>query len=402
MVKVAFIGTKNFPIPDIRGGAIETLVTGIIDENEKRHLMDLSVFTIDSDGLDNYIKKYRYTKFIKITSPTVWVRMEVFAWRILRRLSNYKVPYKNNFMVAVNKILSQNHFDIIMYENEATDMMQAKRYKGTKNVMHIHADYITAEMEGIKWLCQYCDCVVGVSEFITNRMEQISYMKGKGKTLKNAIDLSGFSGHINKEEIRALRETLGLEADDFVVLYCGRLSKEKGCLELIKAVEQVPNIKLVVVGGENFSSNKRTEYVDALHKEAENIKGRVVFTGHVNHLEVGRYYAAVNIGVVPSICNEAASLTILEYRAAGLPTIASKMGGIPEYCNGNTTLLVDYNENFVKNLAIAIQKLVDDENLRVALSGNSRNGLKEYGYDVYYDNFAQLMKDIHYDGEGKN
>ena len=35
MLKVAFIGDVLFPIPDIKGGAISTLVTGIINENEK-------------------------------------------------------------------------------------------------------------------------------------------------------------------------------------------------------------------------------------------------------------------------------------------------------------------------------------------------------------------------------
>ena len=50
-------------------------------------------------------------------------------------------------------------------------------------------------------------------------------------------------------------------------------------------------------------------------------------------------------------------MTLLEYRATGLPTIASKMGGIPEYCNKNTTLLVEYNESFIEGLAEAIQLL---------------------------------------------
>ena len=397
MIKVAFIGTKNFPIPNIRGGAIETLVTGIIDENEKKNQLDLSVFTIKSDGLDEYVKRYQHTRFFKIDSPNLWLRMKIFVWRALRRLTNYPIPYKDYFMMSVNRLLKQNHFDIIIYENEATDMMQAKRYKGTKNLMHIHADYITADMPGVRWLCQHCDYVIGVSDFITNRMEKIPYLEGKGRTLKNAIDLTSFSEDINDEITTEFRESLGLSKDDIVVLYCGRLSKEKGCLELIKAVERVPHVKLVVVGGDNFSSNKRTEYVEQLLAEAKTIGDRIVFTGHVNHSDVGKYYAAADIGVVPSICYEAASLTILEYRASGLPTIASRMGGIPEYCNDNTTLLVEYNNTFIENLAIAIQKLVDSKELRSRLSNSSHMGLKEYGYDAYFDNFVQLINEIYYE-----
>ena len=218
--------------------------------------------------------------------------------------------YQSIDVVSNFQKMTDYHFDIIIYENEATDMMQAKRYKGTKNLMHIHADYITADMPGVRWLCQHCDYVIGVSDFITNRMEKIPYLEGKGRTLKNAIDLTSFSEDINDEITTEFRESLGLSKDDIVVLYCGRLSKEKGCLELIKAVERVPHVKLVVVGGDNFSSNKRTEYVEQLLAEAKTIGARIVFTAHVNHSDVGKYYAAADIGVVPSICYEAASLTI--------------------------------------------------------------------------------------------
>ena len=86
-----------------------------------------------------------------------------------------------------------------------------------------------------------------------------------------------------------------MSENDFVVLFCGRLSKEKGCLELIKAVERVPDVKLLIVGGENFSSNARTEYVECLYNEAEKIKDRIVFTGHIKHSEVIRYYIILPI-----------------------------------------------------------------------------------------------------------
>lgn len=400
MIKVAFIGTKNFPIPNIRGGAIETLITGILDENEKKHQLDLTVFTIESEGLDDYIKKYHYTKFSIIKNPSTWLKTMTFMRRMLRKLTDYRVHYKSSFMTYVNRIMNQDHFDVVVYENEAADMMQARRYKDTKNVMHIHADYITADMPGVELLCQHCDCVVGVSDFIRNKMEEISYLKGRGRTLKNAIDLTLFSEKASDETIKGIRQTLGLSNDDIVVLYCGRLSKEKGCLELIKAVEKVPNVKLLVIGGENFDSNKKTKYVGELLKEAKKIEERIVFTGYVSHDEVKKYYATADIGVVPSICNEAASLTLLEYRASGLPTIASRMGGIPEYCNDNTTILVEYNDAFIENLAIAVQKLAEDKKLRNRLSSYARVGLEDYGYTAYYDNFVELMKNLSHEHKG--
>ena len=402
MLKVAFVGTKNYPIPNIFGGAIETLVTGILDENEKKHQMDLSVFSIMADGLDNCIKKYQHTHFFIIKKPTQWIKTKDFVRRGLRKLTNYKISYKGYFMTSVNRIMVQNHFDVIIYENESVDMMQAGQYNGTQNVMHIHADYITADTPGVNLLCQNFDCVVGVSDFIRNRMEKIPYLSGRGRTLRNAIDLRLFSERVSVETTIRIRQALGFSSDDIIVLYCGRLSREKGCLELIKAVEKVPNVKLLVIGGENFGSNKKTKYVGELLKEAKKIEERIVFTGYVSHDEVKKYYATADIGVVPSICNEAASLTLLEYRASGLPTIASRMGGIPEYCNDNTTILVEYDDAFIRNLAIAVQKLAEDKNLRNRLSSYARVGLEDYSYEAYYDNFVELVKNLSQEHKGMN
>lgn len=394
MLKVAFIGDTRFPIPAVCGGAISTLVTGIIDKNEVYHDIDLTVFSANWDGLYKLHERYQYTQFFRIGNPDYLTKMKVFLWRIMRRLTHYHIPYKNSFMIMVNHILANQKFDVIVYENSALEMMQARRYKNTKNVIHIHADYINSEMNGVKDLCRYCDCVVGVSDFITSKMDEIPALKGKGRTLKNAIDLSAFSRHISDNETCELKNKLGFDENDFVVLFCGRLSKEKGCLELIKAVALVPNITLLVVGGENFSSNARTEYIEQLYEEAEKIKGKIVFTGYISHAEVGSYYDLADVAVLPSICNEAAPLTLLEYRAAGLPTVASKMGGIPEYCDDKTTILVEYNDCFVENLAEAIKLLKDDENLRNRMAEAASRDLDQFGYETYYENFVKMMIDI--------
>ena len=395
MLKVAFIGDVLFPIPDIKGGAISTLVTGIINENEKHPELDITVFSADCDGLLECHNQYRFTKFHRIGKPDKLIKLKVLFWRMIRKLTGYRVQYKNAFMMMVNRLLRNEQYDVIVYENSALEMMQAKRYKNTKNIMHIHADYINSDMNGINYLCRHCDCVMGVSDFITSKMEEIPALKGKGVTLKNAIDLTGFTPKHRPEDGEGIRESLGLSENDFVVLFCGRLSKEKGCLELIKAVERVPDVKLLIVGGENFSSNARTEYVECLYNEAEKIKDRIVFTGHIKHSEVIRYYINIaDIAVVPSICNEAASLTLLEYRATGLPTIASKMGGIPEYCNKNTTLLVEYHESFIEGLAEAIQLLKCDDMLRDRMSEQATLDLEQFGYTSYYKNFVDIIANV--------
>ena len=87
-------------------------------------------------------------------------------------------------------------------------------------------------------------------------------------------------------------------------------------------------------------------------------------------------------------------MTLLEYRATGLPTIASKMGGIPEYCNKNTTLLVEYNESFIEGLAEAIQLLKCDDMLRDRMSEQATLDLEQFGYTSYYKNFVDIIANV--------
>ena len=205
MLKVAFIGDVLFPIPDIKGGAISTLVTGIINENEKHPELDITVFSADCDGLLECHNQYRFTKFHRIGKPDKLIKLKVLFWRMIRKLTGYRVQYKNAFMMMVNRLLRNEQYDVIVYENSALEMMQAKRYKNTKNIMHIHADYINSDMNGINYLCRHCDCVMGVSDFITSKMEEIPALKGKGVTLKNAIDLTGFTPKHRPEDGEGIR-----------------------------------------------------------------------------------------------------------------------------------------------------------------------------------------------------
>ena len=172
MLKVAFIGDVS--IPDIKGGAISTLVTGIINENEKHPEFDITVFSARLlMACWNVIISIALTKFHRIGKPDKLIKLKVLFWRMIRKLTGYRVQYKNAFMMMVNRLLRNEQYDVIVYENSALEMMQAKRYKNTKNIMHIHADYINSDMNGINYLCRHCDRVMGVSDFITSKMEEI-------------------------------------------------------------------------------------------------------------------------------------------------------------------------------------------------------------------------------------
>ena len=115
------------------------------------------------------------------------------------------------------------------------------------------------------------------------------------------------------------------------------------------------------------------------------------FTGYVPQTQLSQYYALANYSICPSICNEAAGLVIIEAHSCGLPVIATKKGGIPEYVCHEASILVEYNEDFVQNLSLAIRRM-DTEYVDKSIKLRYSKYRKEYSIENYYDNFQKIVK----------
>ena len=108
----------------------------------------------------------------------------------------------------------------------------------------MHHDGISNESLGNTY-----DKFIGISNFVTNKFKKNSNIN-KFYTLMNGIDLDKFKKKISNAERTKLRRKYGFSDNDFVVLFCGRIIKVKGVLELMHAVNNMSNkqIKLVVFG----------------------------------------------------------------------------------------------------------------------------------------------------------
>lgn len=388
MKRIAIIGPINYPIPAIKGGAIETLATAIIDQNEIKQDIDITVYTVYDECLCE--DTYKYSRIIQI-KETFKEKCIMNIYKALRRLSLGKLPYRNNYMMSINKLTKNESFDVVIFETSNYEICQYQKSNNEKVYFHIHADYLTNKSYGMRAITRLCDGYITVSNFIRSQLTQIDGIAAeKVSVLKNAIEVEDSNLQMSKELIIPTRKKLEINEDEKVFIYCSRLSPEKGCLELIKAFKKFQGGVLLIVGGDSFSSNARTNYVNTLYKEAEDTDKKIIFTGYVPHAEVPLYMKLADIAIVPSICNEAASLTMLEFRNAGLPTIATRKGGIPEYCSDETTFFVDYDENFVNRLASAMDKLLHDEELFERLKKNSRVDIEQYGYGRYYESFLEF------------
>ena len=99
----------------------------------------------------------------------------------------------------------------------------------------------------------------------------------------------------------------------------------------------------------------------------------MIFTG--SRSDVENIIPSCDVLVLPSF-SESFGLVLIEALACGKPVIGSNVGGITEIINDSVGLLV--NPNKVSSIARSIDKIINDDELRNALSMNARNRAKDF------------------------
>lgn len=182
------------------------------------------------------------------------------------------------------------------------------------------------------------------------------------------------------------RERLGVRPDEVLLLYVGRIAREKNLKTLINACSKVirnaPNVKLMLVGdGPNRAELTR-------QARSLGIGDKVRFIGFVPREEVDRYYAASDLFVFSSM-TETQGLVIVEAMSYGLPVIVVKGGGAGDAVQSgyNGELVNNNSDDFAATLA----KLIHDQELREQYSKGAIETSKEYSIP----NMTQKVVDIY-------
>jgi glycosyltransferase involved in cell wall biosynthesis len=206
----------------------------------------------------------------------------------------------------------------------------------------------------------------------------------------NSINPNGNAG-TNAEDVRALRAKLGIDEGARIILAVGRLSREKGHADLIRALghlrasEPGVDFRLVIVG----EGPERPAVFAAAHEAG--VAERLVFAGHVS--DVRPFYALADVLALPSH-SEGSPNVLLEAMAAGLPVAATNVGGVPEIVSdGESALLVEAHDP--EGMAAALARLLKDEELGRRLASNARALVEaHYTPDAYARSLTELYREV--------
>ena len=181
----------------------------------------------------------------------------------------------------------------------------------------------------------------------------------------------------------------------FTIIFSGRLTKEKGIIELIEAmttISQIAHIRLIVLGSSFYGNdNNKNTFVERLQAKAAPIKKQISFTGFIPYDRVPDYLSMADVAVIPSVWDDPFPTTVLEAQAMGLPIITTRRGGIPEEVTSDNAILLDTDERFVSRLAEAIVDLYEHPDKRKRMSESAKAHSKQFGKDTYAKNFFAAL-----------
>jgi glycosyltransferase involved in cell wall biosynthesis len=211
------------------------------------------------------------------------------------------------------------------------------------------------------WTARLCAGLVAVSEDTRRAYERQGYPAGRIEVVYNGVDVADGAGPAG------VRAELDVPAEAPLLGEVARLCDVKGQRELIEALAELPEARLVLVG---VDLEQGGAYREALERDAERlgVRSRVVFAGRRS--DVPRVLDELDVFVLPS-WTEGLPVVVLEAMAHGRAVVATAVGGTPEVvADGETGLLVPPRSP--RALADALRRVLDDDELRRRLGEAGR------------------------------
>ena len=388
--RILLVPPPELPVPAVQGGAVETLVTHLIRENERRGCLDLLCASIPDPAAAEQAKALRHTRMLYVARPRGARRYWPLVF--IERCFGIAAPYDPWYQkVQLSLALELPPPDLIVAEGgNLTQCSAISRMFGRNRCLaHLHGQTACSHT-----MDEIYGGVLALSEFIRDDYLKTSSLdRQHAYILHNCIDTARFTPGAPDA---ALRASLGFAPEDFVVLFCGRLEPDKGIHKLLEAMAAVDDArcKLLIVGSPFFGRTQSSPFLRKLEQQAHALGDRVRFTGYVPNENLPDYYRLADLVCVPTLVEEAAGLVAVEAMGCGRPVLATRSGGMPEYLQGSQAILVDRGPELAAQLSWAIRMLHEHPDLCAQMGAAGARAAQRFSTAAFYETFLHIVYDF--------
>ena len=359
-----------YTYPDVVGGAeifTQTLARELARKSFEVHLI-AARGTKYSSGLKEGVFCHAY-RVPQIRGITLFANLQIFK-ELLKIKPNIIIGISHRCLPALYmfKRLTGINYAIRLIGPHFYKILFRERLK-SKSYIH----YILNLM--MYKLTRY-ECI-----FIVQNSEMDKALKQLGITkirvIQNPIEPEFFN----------LFYSRNIDARNHNIVFVGRLVQEKGVELLVRAfaklVERIPEARLFLVG--DGPEKSHLQYL----AERMGIAGRIIFTGFVPHSKVRDFLREASVFVLPSRF-EGLPNALLQAMAAGLPCIATSVGGVPDVIeNGINGILIPPGREDL--LAEALEKVLIDQDLARRLGENAHRSVSRLRLDRIVGSYHRLI-----------
>lgn len=316
---------------------------------------------------------------------------------------NFRLSLQPMHMRRANKIIKDLKPDIIHINNPGFISRTAMYYGrkmgipvvGTSHYMpeniihHLHLPYLIDDMvNSILWR-DYARMYSKLEKIICPT-ETAERLLKRFKSVKNTIVISnGLDFTKFKKEIdpTPFKKKFNIKRSP-VILFVGRIEKEKQIDVLIKAASEIKDhdFQLVIVG--------KGKEIESLQDLAEKLKiaDKTIFTGYVSDEDLLGIYHASDIFVMPSIA-ELQSLVTMDAMATDLPVIGADAVALPHLIKNDINGYLFEPGNHYE-LARRLLTLIKDETLRKKMGKESLRIIKDHDMDFVIKQIEEVYQEV--------
>lgn len=327
------------------------------------------------------------------------MRIVAEIYPFLRHLDNLlilvnSIDYLNivkNLRSAISfcKILYVHHSFSWKYLINVPDSVFKAYWKAKNDAFHPQAFEMTRYQQEMASISDYVVTVTHhAKEFFVNVLD---INPNKFFTIYNGGSLP------NRKRKTNLRKRYGFSDLDKIIIFSGRITKDKGFPFLIRAFKSLAdennNCRLVVLG-----YGMPLEYLP----DANPHWSKIIFTGNLNNKQIAEFYQLSDVGVIPSL-HEQCSFTAIEMRLNRLPILTAAVDGLDEmFLHNYDCLKLDnvLDGSGIRTLDVndfsdKLRLLLYDKTLAKKVMSNSyKVGISKFTVDIMWKNYENLFDKI--------